>query len=72
MKYLIIGLVILSGCATVSEYNQGCRDGLNGLPVKPELAEVYDKAVIGYCNQLDSNRLGQADSELPKNPNVKR
>ena len=48
---LIFTLAVLSGCASVpSEYNQGCRDGVNGL--KENKNEQV--AVDNYCDRLDS------------------
>ncbi len=31
MKYLIILSMLFSGCATVSEYQKGCRDGIEAV-----------------------------------------
>jgi hypothetical protein len=47
MKYLLIPLILLSGCATVSEYNQGCRDALTAAYGQPE------SITNPYCDYLD-------------------
>lgn len=50
MKYLILFIIpIISGCATISEYNQGCRDGLYSLSQEQNTVETI-------CNELDFRR----------------
>jgi hypothetical protein len=50
----LFGLLLTSSCATISEYNQGCRDGLaweNGKQVRTA-REI--EAENGICNNLDN------------------
>lgn len=52
MKIVLLIMFItisLVGCSTVSDYNQGCRDGVTGLGVKT-------KNVNPYCDGLDQIR----------------
>ena len=50
MKIVICIIVLsLSACASVSEYNQGCRDGIRS--VTDTFENVKD--VNGYCDKLD-------------------
>ena len=49
MKYLFVLMVfIFSGCASISEYNQGCRDGVKGV-----LADDSSRDINKYCDGLD-------------------
>lgn len=52
MKYLIVLVIafMISGCASVSEYNQGCRDGVEGIG----LEKATKDGINGYCNELDA------------------
>lgn len=54
--YLLIGLfALLSGCSTVSQYDQGCRDGIDGIRINgSELAtEEYRH---NYCDGLEAKK----------------
>lgn len=70
MKYLLLSLVLLSGCATIpSEYHQGCYDGVVGLA--PQLSnkglELSDtKNVEDYCDVLEQyhNQQHRLEREL--------
>jgi len=54
MKYLFVLLIILfSGCASVSEYNQGCRDGIGGVRVDGRSVVPSEKSKNDFCNALD-------------------
>lgn len=68
MKIFIIGLILLSGCATVSEYNQGCRDGVSGIGLEHAAQEKVNR----YCNTLDTVRLLQNENIIPKNADVRK
>lgn len=57
MKYFIVLCLLFSGCATVSQYNQGCQDGVSGLirkyntdGISLENQEVLKK----YCDRVES------------------
>ena len=52
MKFAIaiVILCVLSSCASISEYNQGCRDGVNGIGLENGSKEKIDR----YCSDLDS------------------
>ena len=60
MKYLIIFVALLfSSCAHVTEYGQGCRDGVKGL--EPQLTGLglilsEPDMVDHYCDQVESRR----------------
>lgn len=64
-KILLIGLFMLSGCATVSEYGQGCRDGVtmvNGFDqLSPKNREIADKGLSKLCDDLESIRKNKKD-----------
>jgi hypothetical protein len=53
MKAIILTALMLTGCASVSDYNQGCRDGINGLEGAPGLS-VDEKKTDKYCNDLEN------------------
>jgi hypothetical protein len=40
---------LLTGCSTISEYNQGCRDGVSGIHLEHATKEKVDR----YCKDLD-------------------
>ncbi len=59
MRYLILALVVLSGCASApSEYNQGCLDGVGNLA--GQLSEhnlaLENKNLQRYCDALEIAR----------------
>lgn len=61
---MIGALLFLSGCSTVSEYNQGCRDGLSFVPVHPSMDSTWwNKEKINICDSLDDARIHKADRE---------
>jgi len=43
--------LILSGCASISEYDQGCRDGIRGVWGSSENKEDF---YAKYCDKLDA------------------
>ena len=54
-KYIFLSLVIstiLTGCASVSPYGQGCRDGVNGIG----LEKGSEKAIDQYCDGLEARK----------------
>lgn len=61
---MIVVLLFLSGCSTVSEYQQGCLEGLK--LVNSDLFEnkgTWEKFKVEYCNSLDDARMHRADKE---------
>ena len=67
MKSIIfVSLFLLSGCASVSEYSQGCRDGIAfGVKnINEQLAKFFTDVKLNIdqerlknsCDQLDKNR----------------
>ena len=53
MKYLMILVIALSGCASApSEYNQGCRDGISKVTPFEDLSR-YENDRNALCNDLD-------------------
>lgn len=70
MKYLILSLLFMCGCATVSDYNQGCRDGLDGAAV--QLTQRNIKVDVGgrdrYCNHLEELRNKKKHREPREKP----
>lgn len=51
MKIIILVALMLTGCASVSEYNQGCRDGVSEL-----YSASASKATKEYCDGLEAKR----------------
>lgn len=49
MKYVIAFCLLIMGCSTISEYNQGCRDGIKGWTEYTTHPDLFDR----YCNHLD-------------------
>lgn len=70
--YLIALAFALTGCATVSEYNQGCRDGVTEsqptahiLPWPFKSPEVKSQEEIeAFCDDLESRK--KADQDRPR------
>jgi len=52
MKLLLIGLILLSGCASVSDYNQGCRDGVYTF-IEEHGAFIDKDLLYPGCDALD-------------------
>jgi len=52
-KILLFVMISLSGCASVSEYNQGCRDGVKTFIIETG-ANATVKIIDSGCNILDS------------------
>jgi len=56
MKFLLLSILALTmvGCATISEYDQGCREGIKSLnpDIKQDLLEFH-------CDYLDAVRSGE-------------
>lgn len=52
MKYFYVAILagFLAGCAHISEYNQGCRDGVTIIGLENATKEKIDN----YCNILDA------------------
>lgn len=51
MKYLIL-LLFLSGCAHISDYNKGCRDGIVYFLAEKKIG-IDTNLVNKGCNNLD-------------------
>lgn len=47
MKLLILVLLTLTGCSTISEYNQGCRDGVSAV-------QGHSESTNKLCDGLDA------------------
>ena len=60
MKYLAILLLVMSGCASLSEYNKGCRDGIKLYSVGNGTFTKDQSSNEEFCNALD--KLHQADA----------
>lgn len=60
-KTLILFLLLSStGCATaVSEYNQGCRDGIKAWTAEVQKVYVMDDVVEEGCNKMSAARENQ-------------
>ena len=61
VSYFIIGLFLLTGCASISEYNRGCRDGVTGIG----LENASKDKINSYCNGLDSVHKDKEKLERP-------
>ena len=68
MKYLFVLALLMSGCAHVSEYNQGCRDGVTeAARLRGDSSMSGGSHDIGvnegvteyFCNMLDARRKNQ-------------
>ena len=65
MKLILIisGLLFLSGCSTLNDYELGCRDGLevtqmiDGLSV----ADLSYQRKVDYCDLIENNRFHPKD-----------
>lgn len=65
MKLLFaLMLVIFSGCATVSEFDQGCREGKKQTIINYQLDETY-KTVNEECDKLDAEHKAQMRKDHP-------
>ena len=55
MKYFMVLFLLFSGCASVSQYGQGCRDGVNTLLTS---ANYWGGRgfVDDECNTLEKDR----------------
>lgn len=49
MKTILLISSLLTGCASVSEYNQGCRDGLE----KVYPVNYQKESRNAFCSELD-------------------
>lgn len=54
MKYFILFTLIFSGCASISEYNQGCRDGISSVNINHQGMLGPSKGIDDFCDGLDS------------------
>jgi hypothetical protein len=61
MKYVIL-MLLMSGCATVSDYNQGCRDALD----ESGLSNNQEKNRSVFCDRLED--LHKAEKKMGKQP----
>lgn len=58
MKYFAVLLLVFTGCAHVSDYGHGCRDGVKDLePVLGPMGVVLasGKALDIYCDTVENN-----------------
>jgi hypothetical protein len=54
MKYAIVALALaLTGCASVTEYNQGCRDGIASIMRSPNR-----DGIATHCDNLENIKEG--------------
>lgn len=67
MKKLFCLIVLaLSGCASVSEYNQGCRDGVGGMRnMFSNVVFAEPQMVEYYCNSVEHTREQKKTREKP-------
>lgn len=69
MKYVMIGMFFLSSCASVSPYNQGCRDGMevaiNALKAKGYPFRLKPDGRDKVCSDLDNNRELMKHNSIP-------
>lgn len=63
---LILALLTASGCATVSEYKQGCIDGVSGVADQAKGPFFADEMMVRYyCSMLESRRKVEHVREKP-------
>lgn len=72
MKKLMLLFVLLSGCATISPYNQGCRDAvdmvtnaINTAGAAKETLHVHEEGRDLICNKMDSEYQTRRAQERP-------
>lgn len=53
MKYIIVLCLLLTGCATVSEYDQGCRDGIESVRINGNGPVGSKEGRERFCDDLD-------------------
>jgi hypothetical protein len=73
MRYYMIALsMLVSGCASVSEYNRGCRDGITETqptahilpwPFNPPAVKSQEE-IEAICNELESRN--KPDQDRPR------
>jgi hypothetical protein len=68
MKYVIVLAALMSGCATVSEYNRGCRDGISNFDAFNDI-KVVDERVNNYCDILEKLKDNEKRVERQMNRN---
>lgn len=72
MKYIALFFLMLSGCASISEYNMGCRDGVTQAALaKGENSKnangvhaigLNDDVTAYFCDMLDAQRRAKEKS----------
>lgn len=57
MKYLAILFLVLSGCASApSDYNQGCRDGVDATVSGQFNLTPSKSGIEKFCNELEESK----------------
>ena len=71
MKYLFVLVIPIFtvGCASVSEYNQGCRDGIGAVRVDGYSVVPTEKSKNDFCSALDEDR--RTKDRLERQGNIK-
>jgi hypothetical protein len=70
MKYfMLLGFTLLTSCASVSEYNQGCRDGIGAVRVDGYSVVPTEKSKNDFCSALDEDR--RTKDRLERQGNIK-
>lgn len=64
MKAILLVALMLTGCASVSDYNQGCRDGVIGVGFK----NYSEKEVNKYCDGVEAKRKLEKETHESKRP----
>lgn len=64
MKYLAIFCLLLSGCASVSEYKRGCVDGVTNIADQVKGPYLVDEQMVSYyCSMIESRNRQKATHE---------
>lgn len=65
MKYLLAFVVcmFMVGCASISEYNQGCRDGVGAVRVNGQSIVPNEKSKNKFCDALDEEHRAEKKLE---------
>jgi len=54
LLYLTTIILLTTGCASVSDYKQGCIDGLS-------VADISYQRKVDYCDSIENNRFHPKD-----------
>lgn len=65
-KLLLLSFLLLSGCASVSEYRQGCYDGLDKYFAYGSDSEIGTNLTNNICSGLEEKRSERMSNPRPR------